>query len=880
VCSRFLHFPFLEAFRGEMSHKKVFEDVVGNAIKMADDNQAINFACTQLECMYQFTTCKKEVKEMCSLAVEKFYKSERFRGNDHVLRIFQVLIRVSQTMGAKGIYEEIEKGGYFKNSLKFHILWAEAEAARKDKKRFKEIWEIARQRIPSRTNVDAAFRDIAANEFPDVPTWFEDDDPERTLNIFAPSTKSRRRSSVAFLERAALPAPSAPITKKLHFMSKTNPLRTCIVDRDDGYLGISGEEYRMAKTDDLADMDITTMQPIEEEAEMEVEKEERESVESKKMRVYSPVRQPLVPKQDVKASSPLVAHTSFTSNFYNKAMNAFSETMKVEEVVTSPMDKPSDATYEVHRTPSSTVVTSSTAPSASRESFAIFLDEDEEKEDEPVSMPPPPTKPKGLSARPSVTPSTHIHQSNLGDDPFDDNEPTVAGFNRGKGDRFLTSTPAIKGFEMENEEPNFWMEGGGSGGKLTMEDLDLSVIGKEGEGEREAEKISSVPTIAPSGAFARKRKSFGGGVVGDKARSSIGPKGSHSESDNAALAKEMNCMKIGGDEKINPWDREIRGAIMNQCSTPVNRHDLTGNMKQPRNGQKMELGGEVYSLEHLIGEGGFAKVFLCTNEKKEMLAMKYETPSCEWEVYILEVLRKRVRDVTVMDSLMQVTDAFIYQNCSLILSEYLPMGTLLQSTTINADPHWSIVVYLGMQMAKVLKDVHAANIVHGDAKPDNWMVIEKINEDASIEELLDARCVRLIDWGRAIDMKALGGRSLYGRAGTDKFDCIEMCEGRPWTYHPDFYAFCATIYVLHMKDYMSVAPGTNGRYAPVKAFKRRLVTLALWSEIFDECFNVSEGDPLPSWSLIHDKLKGYFVENMDRSAWKDAVRKFNKSLQS
>lgn len=36
----------------------------------------------------------------------------------------------------------------------------------------------------------------------------------------------------------------------------------------------------------------------------------------------------------------------------------------------------------------------------------------------------------------------------------------------------------------------------------------------------------------------------------------------------------------------------------------------------------MELGGEIYSLDDMIGEGGFAKVFLCTNEKKELLAMK------------------------------------------------------------------------------------------------------------------------------------------------------------------------------------------------------------------------------------------------------------------
>lgn len=69
------------------------------------------------------------------------------------------------------------------------------------------------------------------------------------------------------------------------------------MDRDDGYRGISAEEYRVAKTDDLADMDITVMHPIEEEPEMDMETEKEENIESKKMRIYSPVRQPLHPKQ-------------------------------------------------------------------------------------------------------------------------------------------------------------------------------------------------------------------------------------------------------------------------------------------------------------------------------------------------------------------------------------------------------------------------------------------------------------------------------------------------------------------------------------------------------------------------------------------------------
>lgn len=111
----------------------------------------------------------------------------------------------------------------------------------------------------------------------------------------------------------------------------------------------------------------------------------------------------------------------------------------------------------------------------------------------------------------------------------------------------------------------------GSDGGMEL-DLNLSAIDKDGEGEKNAP--STTTTSSAGSAFARKRKSFGGkeeregkaggmvhsgGVVGDKARSSIGPKGGapNQEIDNAVLSKEMNCMKIGGDEKINPWDRDV-----------------------------------------------------------------------------------------------------------------------------------------------------------------------------------------------------------------------------------------------------------------------------------------------------------------------------------
>lgn len=52
----------------------------------------------------------------------------------------------------------------------------------------------------------------------------------------------------------------------------------------------------------------------------------------------------------------------------------------------------------------------------------------------------------------------------------------------------------------------------------------------------------------------------------------------------------------------------------------------------------------------------------------------------------------------------------------------------------------------------------------------------RLSENSTIDELLDERSftIKLIDWGRAIDMSALKGQTFTGRAGTECFDCFEM----------------------------------------------------------------------------------------------------------
>lgn len=53
--------------------------------------------------------------------------------------------------------------------------------------------------------------------------------------------------------------------------------------------------------------------------------------------------------------------------------------------------------------------------------------------------------------------------------------------------------------------------------------------------------------------------------------------------------------------------------------------------------------------------------------------------------------------------------------------------------------------------------------------------IDRIPDDVMpIDKLISLPVIKLIDWGRAIDMNYYEGQQFIGRAGTHCFDCPEM----------------------------------------------------------------------------------------------------------
>lgn len=46
--------------------------------------------------------------------------------------------------------------------------------------------------------------------------------------------------------------------------------------------------------------------------------------------------------------------------------------------------------------------------------------------------------------------------------------------------------------------------------------------------------------------------------------------------------------------------------------------------------------------------------------------------------------------------------------------------------------------------------------------------------DASLKDMIQMPVIKVIDWGRAIEMNYNPNKRFVGRAGTKNFECIEM----------------------------------------------------------------------------------------------------------
>lgn len=287
----------------------------------------------------------------------------------------------------------------------------------------------------------------------------------------------------------------------------------------------------------------------------------------------------------------------------------------------------------------------------------------------------------------------------------------------------------------------------------------------------------------------------------------------------------------------------------------------------PEPGFSLDLAGKEFEVREKIGEGGYGAVFLGVDvaarqvlddadsddeededaQDKCMVAIKVEKPASIWEAVVLDRIHQRL-DARLVSSIVRSREMYAFQDESYLLLDYSNQGTLLdvvnKATSMGIAPAVAgalssveelVAVFFTIELLRIVEGLHRANFIHGDLKIDNCMVrLEDLPNSAwspqytrTGENGWSSKGVTLIDFGRGIDLSLFpnngGGQMFVADWKVDERDCVEMREGRPWSYQTDYSGLASICYCMLFGKYIATepVPGTDPvRYKIDQPLKR------------------------------------------------------------
>jgi len=169
----------------------------------------------------------------------------------------------------------------------------------------------------------------------------------------------------------------------------------------------------------------------------------------------------------------------------------------------------------------------------------------------------------------------------------------------------------------------------------------------------------------------------------------------------------------------------------------------------------------------------------------------------------------------------------------------------------------SLVIYYTIELLRILEALHERDIIHGDVKPDNFLIRDKVDNDDPIRA---NKGLQIIDYGRSIDLHMYPkGTTFVGSCQVDGFQCVEMITGKPWTYQIDTFGLCAVVHFLLHGSYMELVR-VDDKWRPKLPFKRYW-QVELWTSFFDQLLNSCENYPRPALRPWKQTLENYLIQN-------------------
>nr|KAF6429000.1 BUB1 mitotic checkpoint serine/threonine kinase [Molossus molossus] len=323
----------------------------------------------------------------------------------------------------------------------------------------------------------------------------------------------------------------------------------------------------------------------------------------------------------------------------------------------------------------------------------------------------------------------------------------------------------------------------------------------------------------------------------------------------------------------NPWDDQLIFKLLSRLSQPVRSspNAFEWHCKLPAIKPKTEfqLGSLLVYIDHLLGEGAFAQVYEVTHgdvkdtKSKQKFVLKVQKPANPWEFYIGTQLMDRLRP-DARHMFIKFYSAHFFQDGSVLVGDLYSYGTLLNAVNLYKNTPekvmpQALVLSFAIRMLYMVEQIHSCEIIHGDIKPDNFILGSRFLEQDGEDDDLSAG-LALIDLGQSIDMKLFPkGTAFTARCETSGFQCTEMLSNRPWNYQIDYFGVAATVYCMLFGSYMKVK-NEGGVWKPEGLF-RRLPHLDMWNEFFHIMLNIPDCHHLPSLDLLRQKLKKIFQQH-------------------